>query len=47
MYVYVFLSETHAHNENDDRRIDTGQWNSTYGVVNTYYVLPNFLLLKL
>lgn len=36
MYLYVpmFLLVTHAHNENDDRRTDTGQRNCAYGVVN-------------
>jgi len=30
----MFLLVTHAHNEKDDRRIDTGQRNCAYGVVN-------------
>lgn len=47
MYVCVFLSVTHAHNEKDDGRIDTGQRNCAYGVVNTKYIVLNFLFLQL
>jgi len=35
----VFLLVTHVHNEKDDRRIDTGQRNCAYGVVNI--CIPN------